>query len=510
MEGRRVRGKELRERIARANKWYSDNAYVCSRMLVIQVPGLFHNTLTVFCSEPSLNQVKIIPVDKDDKPEAGTHIKTRLRTICNALGVQIGEVFMWKPEGFGSLMALGIFDYADAEVSILSDESVQLRLYLREKPSGKIEPGAGMSTDGRVFGDISVSDNNFMGRAQRLRVAWQKRIDEGRSSGGILFEDMRIGANIPLSFKFKAYRDSSSKRGIPVNRSASEQRTHVHPRRDNRDFDSQLFYEKDRDGIMVDIGFRPKDTFMMYNLTPKFEIIHPNLVDSLSASTTSQMVLQNSFTHATRLPVELPRHGHIFRIEHSVGNVLRSSNRPFQKALLSASQYFGMKRYASVAIAGSIGLGSENLPWHEQKSLGGHTNVRGYSYGELGRHKSYATARAELRVPLTHLEATAGPSLPADEEQKEPSEKVDGKKKSDNNEKKDDESNKLSGIDSKLPPLVGVLFGDIALENSANREILGTSYGVGLRVAGIVSIDWTRTVEEGRSSVHVGLVDRSW
>ncbi|CAN8063837.1 unnamed protein product [Agarophyton chilense] len=236
---------------------------------------------------------------------------------------------MWKPKGFGPLMALGIFDYADAEVSILSNESVQLCLNLREKPSRKIEPGAGIFTDGRVFGDISVSDNNFMGRTHRLCVAWEKRIDEGRFSGGILFEDMRIGAHIPLSFKFKAYRDSSSKRGIPVNGWASEQRTHVHSPRDNLDFDLQLFYEKDRDGIVEDIGFRPRDAFMMSYLTTKIEIFHPNLFESLNFFTMSHVVLQNSFKQATRLLVQLPRHGIIFRIEHSVGNVLRSSNHPF-------------------------------------------------------------------------------------------------------------------------------------------------------------------------------------
>ncbi|KAI0567415.1 Surface antigen D15-like protein [Gracilaria domingensis] len=367
-----------------------------------------------------------------------------------------------------------------------------------------------MSTDGRVFGDISVSDNNFMGRAQRLRVAWQKRLDEGRSSGGLIFEDMRIGAAVPISFKLKAYRDSSSKRGIPIHRSARGQGTYTGGRNDDRDFDSQLFYEKDRDGIMVDIGFRPKDTYIMFNLTPKYEFIHPNLVDALSSTTTSQLVLQHSYTHATRLPVELPRSGHLARIEHSIGNVLHSPGRPFQKAVFSLSQYFGVQRYASIALAGIAGFGSDNLPWHEQKSLGGHTNVRGYSYGELGRHKSYATARAELRIPLTHLEAAAGPQEPVEEKQKGTDSKANGQNANSNEEKAGEESKKLSGVESKLPPLVGVIFGDVALTNSTSREVLGTSYGVGIRIAGIVSVDWTRTVEDGRSSVHVGLVDRSW
>lgn len=538
LQGQRVYASLLKERLDRVNNWFTENDYVCSKLVVAEAPGFFNNTLTLYSIEPRLLNIKLVPVDKDGKPEEGTSIKTRLQTIYNALGLYQGQIFRWNPDGFGSLMALGIFEYADAEVNAVANHRVELVLYLRERSTGRIEPGAGMSSDGRVFGDISISDNNFMGRAQRLRLAWQKRLDEGRSSGGIMFEDMRIGAKLPLSYKIKAYRDASSKRAIPSNRVSSQQngRPDLH--------DDDLFYEKDRDGIMLDLGYRPKHTYMMFNLTPMYEIIHPNLVNSSSAFTTSQVVLQTAYTHATRLPVELPRAGHFARIEHSVGSVLRQSTRPFYKAVVSVSQYFGIKRFASVAVAGALGFGSENLPWHEQKSLGGHRNVRGYWYGELGRHKSYGTARVEMRVPLTHLDEAVDSRKSVDDDKdrdsadsreqqdkenkrterpatkqrsnrrgKRDSGSVDSSEQQ-NTDSKDDETEgktrPLSIFQNKLPPLVGVVFGDVAVSTSSNRELLGASYGVGVRVAGVITVDWTRTFEEGKSRLRVGLVDRSW
>ncbi|PXF46736.1 hypothetical protein BWQ96_03562 [Gracilariopsis chorda] len=535
LKGNRVSASLLKHRLERVNQWFTDNNYVCSKLVVAQAPGVFMNTLTLYSIEPRLINIKLVAVDKDGKPEEGTRIKTRLQTIYNALRLQQGQIFRWNPDGFGSLMALGIFEYADAEVNAIANHRVELVLYLRERSTGRIEPGAGMSSDGRVFGDLSISDNNFMGRAQRLRVAWQKRLDEGRSSGGILFEDMRIGANFPLSYKVKAYRDSTSKRAIPTNRLSTQQndRPALH--------DDDLFYEKDRDGVMLDLGYRPNHSYMMFNLTPMYEIIHPNLVHSSSGLTTSQVVLQTAYTHATRLPVELPRAGHFARIEHSLGSVLRRSTRPFYKAVVSVSQYFGIKRFASVAVAGACGFGSENLPWHEQKSLGGHRNVRGYSYGELGTHKSYGTARVEMRIPLTHLEDAVGPRKSVDDDKERErttsdTERDNGKKRtkrsaakqrsgrgkrqesSDNEQQKTDfeddkpeeKTTPLSVFQNKLPPLVGVLFGDVAMSTSSNRGLLGASYGIGIRIAGVVTVDWTRTFEEGESRLRVGLVDRSW
>lgn len=506
LQGRKVPVSTILSAVEAVNSWFIDNGYVCSRLIILRMPGFFRSNLICFSAEPRLTAIRRVPVDKDGKPEEASRILTRERTIANAIGMQIGDVFVWKPVGLGALMALGIFEYANAEVNIIDNEKVELVLNLRERRSGRIEPGAGMSSDGRVYGDLSIVDNNFGGRAQRLRIEWQKRLDVGRSAGGIAFEDMRVGAKIPLAFRIRAYRDSNSSRSIPAGRvtryiGQSQQRS-VEA---NVGSETPLRYEKDRDGIMMDLGYRPRDTHMLLNLTPMLELVHPQLADQAGGPSAAQMVLQTAFTHATRLPVELPRFGHIARIEQSVGSCLSNPKEAFHKTIVRLSQYFGIGSVASVAAGSTIGIGSDNLPWHEQKSLGGPSSVRGYDYGELGRYKSFGHGRIELRVPLTGGQDVAVP------DRKETVDKAPAEGTGpDDDQPKDENGNILpSNLFEKFPPLVGVIFGDVAVAERRERDTLGASYGIGLRIGGMIAVNWCRTVDDGRSRLHFGLVDKS-
>lgn len=518
LERRRVLIKDIFESLERVNKWFQDNGYVCSRVFILQLPNWREKTLTLFSLEPRLGSLSLIAVDKDGQPEEGAEIQTRQRVISQALNVKIGDVFQWKPAGFASLMALGLFEYANAEVKIITKEEVKLIMYLRERPSGRVEPGAGMSSDGKLYGDVSINDNNFMGRAQRLRIEWQKRLDAGRSSGGVSFEDMRVGAKIPISIRFKAYRDSNSGRSIPSGRVIRSVTPGGGMEGAINSQDAPLRYEKDRDGVMVDLGYRPKETSMMFNFTPMLESVYPSVIDASGGTPSAQMVFQTAYTHATRLPIDIPRSGHLARVEQSVGAALATPTEKFHKTVVRLAQYFSIGTHASVAVGSTIGIGSENLPWHEQKSLGGPTTVRGYDYGALGRYKSFGHGRLELRVPLTPMkdrDALTPPVPNEDADDTPPSSKSKGNGDAKEGSKaeegvKGQDENTVSGnpLDA-LPTLVGFMFGDIAVADTGDRETLGASYGVGMRIGGVISVNWATTGIGKNANLHFGLVDRS-
>lgn len=523
--GKEVWLEQVKEAVEEVNKWFDANDYVCSRLFLGPIPVVM-DSLDLYSLEPLLTDLKLIPVDRDGKETIEGNIKTRKGTICNAIGMHVGDVFVWKASGFARLMALGLFDFANAEVKILSNESVQLTLRLCERSPGRIEPGAGITSDGKVYGDVSIVDNNFMGRAQRLRVEWQKRLDVPRPSGGIAFEDMRIGARVPLSFRLRAYRDCNSTRSLPVGPAVSrvDNGDREGANANIMDRESPLRYEKDRDGILIDLGYRAAESCLLFNFTPMLEHIHPNAVDE-NGTSSLQTVLQSAVTHATRFTIDCPRAGHMVRVEQYLGTPILTAPDPFYKIVFRAAQYFGLPSKSSIVVGSVLGLGSENLPWHEQRSLGGQPTVRGFTYGELGRHRNYATARVELRVPLPFnlvkydendskvdisnaSEDSAAKPVNSPNSAAETTESKEGNMKS--QEKRTPTGNMIpSRSPDKMPPLVGVLFADAASVGSKESDVLGTSYGIGLRVGGVISVELTGTGDGRRSRLHFGLVDRS-
>lgn len=516
---KRVSREEVDAAVTKTNIWFTQHRYPASRLAVVHYPGYIDRTLVLYSIEPKLAALRLILVDKDGKPLAEGEPVTRKSTVLRVLGVEIGKVFEWKPEGFGTLMALGVFEYADAEVDLITNQMVELTLKVRERPSCRLEPGAGMTSDGRFYGDVSIVDSNFLGRAQRLQVEWQKHVDVGRFSGGLVFEDMRLGARIPLSFKFRAYRDSNSARQIPTGRASrpvSIFAPEPGPSRPppQRSVDPSLGYEKDRDGMVMEIGFRPGRKKLMLAVAPMLEYVRPNVGARQIGDRIMQTVLQMSALHVTRLPIDTPRAGHFASVEHSVGRpILGDVSHYFRKTTVRLAQYMGIGSKASIAMSASLGFGSDNLPWHEQKSLGGLSNVRGYRYGELGRYKSYGVGRMELRVPLTRSqkETESGEEESEVDKAEGPEKaKVQGEPASDKSGGEDRGNLYSSKMEDNMPSLVGVLFGDLAMSTDEAREPIGASYGLGLRVGGVISVEWTRKGEGGQSQIHFGLIDRSF
>lgn len=514
---RPVKRDEIMDALVNINAWFKENHYILSRLEVRRLPTRSDPRLELVSREPIVFVISTVGLNDENKPDPSVPLITRPRVITNALGLQEGDVFAWTPTGFARIFALGVFETARAEVKLHAAEDAELILYLRERKPGRIEPGAGLSSDGRVYGDISIVDSNFMGRAQRLRVEWQKRLDVPRSSGGIAFEDMRVGASVPFSFRMRAYRDANADRALPTTPQQAQPAVPVALQPD-----TPLRYEADRDGMLLDFGYRPHGGSILLNLMPMLERVHRTGMDA-SAAGCVQGVLQTSVTHATRLPVDLPRSGHILRVEQCVGTNLFEAPSAFYRTVVKAAKYFAIGSKGSIATGLTFGIGSDNLPFHEQKSIGGHGTVRGYDYGELGRYRSYGTGRMELRVPLAfgageeemsaQLEEvptgkTKGKIIDKSDDVKINNKPVDSKEK-DSKSKGEGEDEGRGGLLEKLPPLVGVLFGDMGIADNREVDVVGASYGLGVRVGGVVAVEWTTTLDGRKSRVHIGLVDRS-
>lgn len=533
---------QIKDGINAINDWLRDAEFACSHVMLAERYLFESKVLTLVCVEPLLDSIQLVPVDSEGKPDPSGRIVTRESTICRALGIRIGEVFTWKAAGVARLMALRLFTFGDAEIKSVASDKVRLVLKLCERRTRSAEPGAGLTSDGRIYGDFTLVDDNFMGRAQQIRLDFEKRVDSPNPAVGFAFEDMRIGAFIPLSFRLRAYRDCNAVMSSVNETEADHDSTSTSTVRPNL----PLRYEKDRDGILLDLGYRPKDSTLIFSFTPMFEHIYANRINTSESSGHPrpfvQAVLQTGVTHTTRRPIDLPRGGHLLRIEHTFGSNLTpvssnnstddsssnrsNSDRLFHRVKVKLINYFAVASRSSIAARIIAGFGSDNLPSHEQRALGGHGSVRGFRYGELGRLKSYGTGRIELRVPLgsngrDQLDDPNTSKLANDQgeddtsrppAQQQPIEQQSEKiLENDQDKLKVDSNNNFMApsLFDRLPALVGVLFTDTAFTDVREPQHLGSSVGLGLRVGGVIAIDWISTMDGRPSRVHFSLVDRA-
>lgn len=502
---RTVTPQHITQAVDAVNEWFKSNGYVCSRLVVLKSPGWVQNTLILYSIEPVLASFRIVAVDKDGKDTPKTPIQTNKVTVINILGGKLGKVFRWYPDRFDALMSLTLFEYATAEMKPIDASKVELVLRVCERPRGRVEPGAGITSDGRVYGNLSVVDNNLFGRAQRLRMEWEKKIDSGRFSGGIAFENKRLGASIPISIMARAYRDSNSGRSIPIagaiSRAANSVTNSTLSQSDANDAHSQstLAFEKDRDGAMIELSYQPRGKHVMFSVAPMLELVHST--QNASNGATPQFVLQTALSHLTGKGIGNPRGGHLIRLENYIGKHLSQGQESFHRSCLRIAKYCGIGPLASIAVGASFGYGSRNLPWHEQKSLGGYGTVRGYNYGELGRYKSYGVGRIELRVPLT---------APLQQDSATSGDAKDNDGESDQSPATETTRRSIlpPGVLQNLPDLVGVMFRDVAATTNRGPEVVGHSFGLGLRIGGIIALEWTQTEDGKGSRLHFGLVDQ--
>lgn len=415
-------------------------------------------------------------------------------------------------------------------------EEVGIVLGVRERKVGRIEPGLGISSEGQCSGDLSAGDVNFLGRALRVTLDWQKRIGMERSMGGLEIADPRIGAKVPVGVRGKVFRDVGSDRMLP---SAG----------------NGVGRESDRQGVLMEGSWSPERyPRLALSAGPVVERVKSAGGVGVSGAEDQTMLVMKGTLNLTELGEPMPRKGQRFALDYAVGAGMGVPGAPdrrlmrrgiFQKLVARVSQYLPVGRVGTLALGGTIGLASQNLPWHEQSPLGGPSSVRGYLFSELGRSPVFATGRAEFRFPLITpeadeeeevIEADNGIALDQSEEKSSSlkSEASFGVESGAGTFKKESSSTNRDGKlivtkdgikgDAgggktvgkvnrlglpKLPSIVGVLFADGAKTEVLNGRAAGSCQGIGVRIGGILTVDYVRTQSGRDPMLHFGVVDRS-
>ena len=468
--GRRFTKQELLFELEPIVEWCKSQGYTQSGITIHQMPTRKDPTLILKCVEPILSRVKLVVLNPENVPDASMKPKTKPGTIAHILGMSIGNTFRWDKRGFDRLAASGIVEYATVELEIVSPEEVEAIVYLRERLSGHFEPGIAISADGKVEADVSLVDNNFRGLGQRVRAVWKRRMDKGKMSGGLEFDNPRVGSTVPLTYKFRLYRDAGSDRTI-----------HLHDGRNTQEYlnsidESVLVSERDRNGALFDLKYQPTP-FSVFSIGPVVE----KVLGRGREPGENQILITATAKNETARPFNSPHSGHSAKFEYSIGARLserNTSKTPFQRGLVYLAQYFELGKMCILALRGQIGLGSGNLPYWEQTLLGGARTLRGFTYGELGRAGNHAAGRVELRFPF---DRSTSPVKAA-----------------------------RKGIIARLPSLVGVVFGDVAAVLEPFEMTTGVSLGVAVRIGGLLNLEYCVASHGREPLLRFGLLHREF
>lgn len=504
---------DVEEVVSSLCKWYREHGFLFAAISVATWPTPQSPLLELRCTEALLHKVNLIPISKDGVTLTdGKLLRTKVDIVARAMGFQTGKPFCWKGNGsFEKLMNLGIFAQAKVEASLQSPERVSLNIYLCERPTARIEPGIGMNHNGDIYGDISILDTNVLGRAQTLRVEWQRRLDMARSAGGLEFNDPRIGAKIPVSLNFRAYRKSDSGRLLPNEdrRRGEANRNEVRLGPFRSTVSPEL--DSDRDGAVILATYNLPHMNASVTSGPIVERVYwkESQSDGVRQVNKDQFAWKSIIKHVTSKPSLSPREGHQFSVEHTFGVCQDGSEKAFQKLVFGLSQHLTVSSLMQFSFSSAIGLGSENLPPHEMMVLGGRSTVRGYTYGELGRAPSWRTTRLEVRFPLNNSQESVVSSRSKarqPNENRKTDENEIGTKARSTPQVPTRESSETSIIE-RLPTLSPYLFADSATRGAFSSFVSGSSYGVGLRIAGIVNVEFARGAHGREPKLSISLVN---
>ena len=90
------------------------------------------------------------------------------------------------------LQRLGYFEAVEPEIVETSDpQRVIVRFHVKERPTGKVEAGAGYSTQEEFFGQFSFGESNFRGRGQKFELTGT--FSKNTQQGSITYAQRYLG-----------------------------------------------------------------------------------------------------------------------------------------------------------------------------------------------------------------------------------------------------------------------------------------------------------------------------
>jgi len=403
--------KDVQTGVKELEKYYQDKGYVLAQ--VVDIKATPEGNINLVVSEGVIEDIKVAfinedgkPVDKDGKPVTGN---TRDFIITRELTIKEGEIFNKNTvqSDLQKVFALGLFEDLNIGLAPGTDpRKVIVTVNVKERNTGSIAAGAGISSSTGLFGTVSFQQQNLGGNNQKLGLDVQ--VGERELLFDLNFTDPWLAGD-PYRTSFSANifnrRLFSYVFDSPIGIGTSNDTPRI-----NRLGTGFSFSRPLGAGTTASLGLR----YERVSITDSNNAIATtdSLGNPLTTSGTGQddlLLLQFAYANDQRDNPIKPSSGSVFRIATEQSIPVGLGSIFLNRVRASYSYFFPVKLLnfseGTQALAFNIQAGTVigTLPPYEAFQLGGSNSVRGWDEGKIGSGRSFGIFSAEYRFPVFNI-----------------------------------------------------------------------------------------------------------
>ncbi|MDR1487412.1 MAG: outer membrane protein assembly factor BamA [Deltaproteobacteria bacterium] len=293
--------------------------------------------------------------------------KTRDKVIRRHLEVSEGDLTSSSKlsESQDNLMRSSFFDDVNIVPTPTNDpDTMDLRVEVKERPTGSFQIGAGYSNYNSIFGVFRITQDNLFGYGRRISL--EANVGSESNYFDLSFTDPWVG-DIPLMV------------GIDVFKYYNE-------------YD---YYHKDSLGASIRAGYPVFEDFYLTG-TYSWEDVDISEVSLASSRYLQDMMgasINSTFTVSLRRDTRnhffQPTEGSTARLSYTIASGLLGGDTAFNRYEIELAKWLPMPFWKGSAIMGHVEAGyaketkTKGLPVYEKYMLGGINSIRGYDWYDV-------------------------------------------------------------------------------------------------------------------------------
>lgn len=401
MKGKPQNISEINEAIAKIQDCYSSKGYILAR--IDSVSDDPDGTVNISIKEGTINRILISGNEKTKDYVIERNILTEPGQIYNENLLKEDLVRLYATQAFKDVTR---------EIEPTEDpDKYDITINIEEQRTASISVGGGIDSVTGVFGSVGISDNNFLGRNERLSL-------NGIAGTGVILNDSSIKRRMNLQAElsyFKPYfynadtslmskifyRDFGSYQvPLAIERRVGAEATVAHRMKFNKHVTSTFSLGIENIDVSEGDGKKISNLYSKYNIpiSERAKQLEGGLFLSLSPA----------LLYDTRDNATVTRKGTMasLRFDEEIGVI--DFNKTHGKLTGMVKQYIpvGKKSSLSFTAKGGGKIHGDNMPEVMAYRLGGPYTVRGFKMSGVGTGDAFIMGSAEFATPIPFLDRT--------------------------------------------------------------------------------------------------------
>lgn len=401
MKGKPQNISEINEAIAKIQDCYSSKGYILAR--IDSVSDDPDGTVNISIKEGTINRILISGNEKTKDYVIERNILTEPGQIYNENLLKEDLVRLYATQAFKDVTR---------EIEPTEDpDKYDITINIEEQRTASISVGGGIDSVTGVFGSVGISDNNFLGRNERLSL-------NGIAGTGVILNDSSIKRRMNLQAElsyFKPYfynadtslmskifyRDFGSYQvPLAIERRVGAEATVAHRMKFNKHVTSTFSLGLENIDVSEGDGKKISSLYSKYNIpiSERAKQLEGGLFLSLSPA----------LLYDTRDNATVTRKGTMasLRFDEEIGVI--DFDKTHGKLTGMVKQYIpvGKKSSLSFTAKGGGKIHGDNMPEVMAYRLGGPYTVRGFKMSGVGTGDAFIMGSAEFATPIPFLDRT--------------------------------------------------------------------------------------------------------